>query len=136
MTSVDQDPETDNRTKLSRPLEKRRLFSRLFENPWSTWYFPGFFDVCRTVPKFATKSGLPKQAVIDQELPVVTPDQLQLEKPPIEAGIQFTWLGHASCLVQLNGVNVLTDPITSDRCSFSSYMGKQECIPNMLFKLL
>ena len=29
------------------------------------------------------------------------------------------WIGHASLLVQMHGVTFLTDPVLSDRCSFS-----------------
>lgn len=36
---------------------------------------------------------------------------------------QVTWLGHASCLVQLPGLNLLTDPVFSRRCSPVGFMG-------------
>jgi len=29
------------------------------------------------------------------------------------------WIGHASLLVQMHGVTFLTDPVLSERCSFS-----------------
>lgn len=35
----------------------------------------------------------------------------------------FTWIGHASVLVQLEGKNILTDPIWSERCSPVSFAG-------------
>lgn len=31
--------------------------------------------------------------------------------------IKFMWIGHASCLVKLDGVTFLTDPMFSQRCS-------------------
>ena len=34
-----------------------------------------------------------------------------------------TWIGHATVLVQLGGLNVLTDPIFSNRASPLSFVG-------------
>ena len=34
-----------------------------------------------------------------------------------------TWIGHASTLVQANGLNVLTDPVFSQRVSPVSFAG-------------
>lgn len=119
------DKEELTSSSLSQPVVKRGFcVKRLYDNPWSTWFFPGFLDVCRTLPKFWMKQSLPTKQVIDNELPVESPDQSRLENPPTEPGIQFTWLGHASCLVQLDKTNVLADPITSDRCSFASFLGE------------
>lgn len=38
-------------------------------------------------------------------------------------GIQAAWLGHASVLVQMEGVTFLTDPVFSERCSPVQWMG-------------
>ncbi len=38
--------------------------------------------------------------------------------------VQAMWIGHASLLVQMHGVTFLTDPVLSERCSFS-----QVCAP-------
>ena len=40
-----------------------------------------------------------------------------------------TWIGHATLLVQLAGVNVLTDPIWSDRASPVSFAGPRRLVP-------
>lgn len=37
--------------------------------------------------------------------------------------IQVTWIGHSSALIQSNGLNILTDPILSDRASPVSFAG-------------
>ena len=39
------------------------------------------------------------------------------------------WLGHASTLVRLNGINVLTDPVFSNRVSPFSFAGPKRCMP-------
>lgn len=41
----------------------------------------------------------------------------------------FWWLGHATTLVRMNGLNVLTDPIFSDRASPFRFAGPKRCMP-------
>jgi N-acyl-phosphatidylethanolamine-hydrolysing phospholipase D len=36
---------------------------------------------------------------------------------------RVTWVGHATTLIQLRGLNLLTDPVWSDRCSPLPFMG-------------
>ena len=55
-------------------------------------------------------------------MPIVSPDKAKLEKPT-DGGLQATWIGHATILVQMDGINVLTDPVFSARCSPSQYFG-------------
>lgn len=43
--------------------------------------------------------------------------------PPAGEAVQAFWLGHASCLVQMEGVTFLTDPVFSQRCSPVQWMG-------------
>jgi L-ascorbate metabolism protein UlaG (beta-lactamase superfamily) len=47
--------------------------------------------------------------------PSVTPDLASLQHPPAPGeGVRITWIGHASWLVQLDGVSLLIDPVLSD----------------------
>lgn len=46
--------------------------------------------------------------------PVVRPDWERIHRP---AADQVTWVGHATFLVQMAGMNVLTDPIWSRSCA-------------------
>jgi hypothetical protein len=48
--------------------------------------------------------------------PCVAPDLARIAAPPAEA-IQFTWVGHATWLIQIGGLNILTDPIWSQHCA-------------------
>ena len=43
-----------------------------------------------------------------------------------------TWIGHASTLAQLGGLNVLTDPVFSERVSPLSFVGPKRHIPPAL----
>ena len=40
-----------------------------------------------------------------------------------------TWLGHATVLVQIGGVNVLADPVFSDRASPFEWIGPKRVVP-------
>ena len=48
---------------------------------------------------------------------------------PIDSVLQVTWIGHSTFLVQLNGLNMLTDPIFSDRCSPVQWAGPKRITP-------
>lgn len=52
--------------------------------------------------------------------------------PPYEVGpgqMRVTFINHATTLIQLDGVNVLTDPIYSDRCSPFDFAGPRRVRP-------
>ncbi|WP_203141498.1 MBL fold metallo-hydrolase [Marinobacter mangrovi] len=58
---------------------------------------------------------------------VLRPDAHRLNQPP-EAP-QLTWLGHASFLFQYGGLNVLTDPVLSERASPFTFVGPKRYTP-------
>jgi len=62
------------------------------------------------------------QSQLDEKIPVVEPDKNLLANPK---SLQVTWIGHASALVQVEGVNFLTDPVWSQRCSPIGFIGPQ-----------
>ncbi|MGH7492757.1 MAG: MBL fold metallo-hydrolase [bacterium] len=43
--------------------------------------------------------------------------------------LRVTWVGHATTLVQIEGVNILTDPIFSERCSPVAFAGPKRKVP-------
>lgn len=48
--------------------------------------------------------------------------------------VRVTWINHATLLMQLDGVNLLTDPIWSERCSPVSFAGpKRHRAPGLRF---
>lgn len=55
-------------------------------------------------------------------IPAIAPVNGTLIQSPSSA-LQATWIGHASALVQIDGVNILTDPVFSDRASPLSLFG-------------
>jgi L-ascorbate metabolism protein UlaG (beta-lactamase superfamily) len=42
---------------------------------------------------------------------------------PPKDGLRVTWIGHSSVLIEIDGKRILTDPVWSDRVSFSSFFG-------------
>ncbi|XP_072181572.1 N-acyl-phosphatidylethanolamine-hydrolyzing phospholipase D-like [Diadema setosum] len=99
-----------------------------YENPWETWRMPSLGNIFKWW--FCTKnnSNVPSKSVLDKTLPVLKPDQDEIKVPPI-AGIRVTWIGHATTLVQFDGISVLTDPVFSDRCGPVSWFGPKRYRP-------
>lgn len=42
---------------------------------------------------------------------------------PPASGLRITWIGHSSLLIEIDGRRILTDPVWSDRVSFSQRIG-------------
>ncbi len=74
--------------------------------------------------------GLPKPPANGYDFPMVKsePGWLQANNTATTA----TWIGHATVLVQLRGVNILTDPIWSQRASPFTFIGPQRKVPPAL----
>lgn len=95
-----------------------------FFNPDHTWS-KSFSDMMRGV-WFSDK------AVWPDEWPGPAQD-----KPPAKvegAALRVVSVGHASHLIQTRGLNILTDPVWSERCSPVSFAGpKRTCPPGIAF---
>jgi len=63
-----------------------------------------------------------------EPIPVQKPD---LKKPP-KSGLRVTWFGHSSTLIEMDGLNILIDPVWGERCSPSAVMGPKRFHPNPL----
>ncbi len=97
----------------------------------------GLFDVLRW------KLGLgPREApAVDPALvparyvpSVVAPDLERIRRPD-PAAVQVTWVGHSCFLVQVAGLNILTDPIWSRRASPVSFAGpRRKAPPGVAFR--
>ena len=58
------------------------------------------------------------------KVPQVAADLEMIHKPE-KGKLQVTWIGHATTLIQYQGINILTDPILSDRASPLNFAGPQ-----------
>ena len=97
----------------------------------------------------ASASAVPTAAQLASSLPASPPDYELLASPP-PGGVQATWIGHSTSLVQLEGVAFLTDPVfgenntsssnkhfltrahTAPRCSPFSWLGPLRATPPAL----
>ncbi len=83
-----------------------------------------FLNLDGTLPQ--TFSSVVKWAIVDRlngrrrrtpngaPVPVVRPDLERIATPPaVGQGARLTWLGHATWLVQLDGLSLLIDPVLS-----------------------
>ena len=68
-----------------------------------------------------TIAGLPKPPANNYQFPIDTPDIAWIKANRSDPSA--TWIGHATMLVQVAGVNVLTDPIFSERASPVGFTG-------------
>jgi N-acyl-phosphatidylethanolamine-hydrolysing phospholipase D len=65
--------------------------------------------------------GLPKPPANGYDFPVMTPDVAWLKANRTEK--TATWIGHATMLLQVAGVNIITDPILSERAFMVQFAG-------------
>jgi N-acyl-phosphatidylethanolamine-hydrolysing phospholipase D len=62
-----------------------------------------------------------------------SPDIVRIQKPNPQT-IQLTWVGHSTFLIQVAGINILTDPIWSKRASPIGWLGpKRHARPGIRF---
>lgn len=71
---------------------------------WKLGLGPGFTPL---VPPAEVPAFAPEYAPVDPT---------RLARPPATA-LQMTWIGHSTWLVQVGGLNILTDPIYSEVCA-------------------
>ncbi|EFC50227.1 N-acyl-phosphatidylethanolamine-hydrolyzing phospholipase D-like protein [Naegleria gruberi] len=100
--------------------------------------YEGFKSASTTdVIKFQREMAKNKpQIPSDTELPQIKPNTDLLFNPDIRSvkgdnnvTPQVTWIGHSTFLIQYRGVNILTDPVFSERCSPSQYFGPSRIKP-------
>lgn len=67
--------------------------------------------------------------MVNNSLPrVVAPDTAHIAAPDPEV-VQLTWIGHSSFLLQMGGRTILIDPVFSERCSPSKWIGPRRRRP-------
>jgi N-acyl-phosphatidylethanolamine-hydrolysing phospholipase D len=103
-----------------------------FANTDPTFHTRSLGDVLRWRWQ-AAREGVPKPPT--SPIPQVMPDHAWITANA-RAGLAMapaaTWIGHATVLVQCGGLNVLTDPVFSDRASPLSFAGPRRHQPPAL----
>ncbi len=52
---------------------------------------------------------------LNAALPVHSLVSEEVKNPPVDEKLRVTWLGHATVMVQMSGISILTDPVFSER---------------------
>ena len=104
-----------------------------FRNPWPNARQPVFTGMLRWA---VTRTIKPR---IDRTRRGAFPRAIpEFAAPRADASeVSLTWVGHATFLIQIAGMNVLTDPVWSERCSPIQWAGPRRYMPpGIRFKLL
>ncbi len=97
-----------------------------FDNPWEP--MPNRFGDFLKWRLTADRGYWPEHVAVE---PTIPPERVMGEE------LRVTYVGHATVLLQTRGVNILTDPIWSDRASPFSFAGpKRVAAPGVRFEEL
>lgn len=97
-----------------------------FRNPWPNAELHGFKDFLRW--RLSERRHKPIAPDIERgSLPTRAP---ALVSPRAARGYRsVTWVGHSTTLIQLGALNILTDPMWSERASPISWIGPRRLMP-------
>jgi N-acyl-phosphatidylethanolamine-hydrolysing phospholipase D len=99
-----------------------------FQNPYVEKKKRGFFKYLK-MRYFSDEEFADYETNADKIARVETDINL-IQNPP--ETLQVTWIGHATVLIQYKGVNILTDPMFSDRASPFGFLGPKRHNPPSL----
>jgi L-ascorbate metabolism protein UlaG (beta-lactamase superfamily) len=108
--------------------------NRYYAGPISDHFDGRFFNIAprtndRTFADIRRWRATSKRAPWPGHVPV----EPALPKTRVE-GLRITLVGHATVLIQIGGMNLLTDPVWSERCSPVQFAGpKRVCAPGVRF---
>lgn len=93
-----------------------------FDNPFPTWKPGNFLDFIEFMLLEADDSGVPKDKdELNKLLPLLTPNFTVSEAD--KQNFRVTWIGHSTLVIQIDGFNIITDPVFSDRASPIQFLG-------------
>jgi N-acyl-phosphatidylethanolamine-hydrolysing phospholipase D len=96
-----------------------------FRNPWVDHALPSFGSVLKWMLVHRTTRPRPKDP--DPSVFVRQPPSFAAPRAARSA-LMVTWVGHASVLLQLGGLNILTDPMWSERASPLQFTGPRRWV--------
>ena len=97
-----------------------------FDNPWATRPPPGHTNLLRWAlahRRTRPKPVDPDPSVFERATPAFASPRAEIGK------LVLTWVGHSTFLVQIGGLNVLTDPMWSERASPLRFVGPKRWVP-------
>ncbi|TGL58861.1 MBL fold metallo-hydrolase [Leptospira sarikeiensis] len=102
---------TPSGARLERMKKSKMFHDGLFENDP---FVPNLFASYGTVMNrqfFGSETRVPPSPI-----PVLKPDK-SLFSDPVATGIRAIWFGHASVLVEIDGIRIMTDPVFAEKVS-------------------
>jgi N-acyl-phosphatidylethanolamine-hydrolysing phospholipase D len=110
-------------------LPRPKLEHGCYVIPWEGFKKPDIGGFMHYKLTTVDNSKVPTKQVLDREFPVFPFDKSKVIDPP-NVGLRVMWFGHATVLVQMDGINILTDPVFSNRCGpLQPYSGLQRYRP-------
>src|SRR5262245_52346517 len=110
------------------PRDAHRTPNGRFRNPWPDDYSQNLLDIVRVVAHYrrtARTSPSWRNAFPTAVPAIVYPRQ--------QSGTtSATWIGHSTVLLQLGALNVLTDPVFSERAFPVQWLGPRRVMPPAL----
>ncbi|CAF1198695.1 unnamed protein product [Rotaria sordida] len=92
---------------------------------------PGYATVFRWMVGAPNNTRLPANIEeLNKLLPVIKHEPHEIVK--MSPGLRFIWIGHATCLVQIDDFIFLTDPVFSDQCGITPKIGPKRFRPPAL----
>jgi N-acyl-phosphatidylethanolamine-hydrolysing phospholipase D len=106
------------------PDGQTHVLKQGFRNPNPAFAPPSLWDRLTYLPSRTWVTTVQSRTV---NLPRVENDGSALKNNRTDATV--TWVGHSTVLIQLGGVNILTDPQWSDRASPVTFAGPRRLMP-------
>ena len=97
-----------------------------FRNPWPSAELHGFLDFLKW--SLIERRRNPRRPDPDPTV-FTTVDPAYIVPRAAPDLFTITWIGHTSFLIQVAGLNVLTDPVWSDRASPVQFAGPKRWVP-------
>ena len=98
-----------------------------FRNPWPGATPKGFGDVLRWSIARAVRRVRGGRPVA--ETPLAVGPSAIVNPRQADRALRATWIGHSTVLLQVGAMNVLTDPVWSERASPVSFAGPRRLVP-------
>ena len=103
--------------------EDRRDYAERAENYRDgKFYNDGDFQIVRETDRTDENIVSTKGTIPEEKLPVKTPS---FDQRLSDEEVRVTWFGHSSMLLQMHGMNILIDPVFSERSSPVSFVGSK-----------
>jgi len=99
----------------STPIVRNSIRGRVYSNPSSFGSFiriPSLIDLIWSRFRDADRSAIPSTQVLDETLPIIEP-----QFPKSDSSLAATWLGHATLLIRLDDISIITDPVWASRAT-------------------